>query len=289
MFHSICRKGMRKLVVIFIFLCLSIVNLAAQEVVKSEVESKNNQFQTSNRFMPTSRRIDREINKNVFAYKGEVALGLTASYGTLSSDNSDIFALLEHVNLSGSITTISPYVGYFYKDNACVGLRMGYTYMGGTLDNMDINLGSDNDVGLSIPWIDANSNSFKFSAFLRNYAAIDEAGRFGVFSELEASYAFGNNKLAFRSGDAPMKYTDSRNTTVKLWFNPGVAVYMFPNVCATVSFGMGGFKYTSIKQYDINGAETGARTISKLRFRLNLADIHFGMNVHLWSKKSARK
>ena len=183
MFHSICSKGMRKSVVIFIFLCLGIVNLAAQELAKSDVEAKQSQFKTSSRFMPTSRRIDREINKNVFAYKGEVALGLTASYGTLSSDNSDIFALLEHVNLSGSITTISPYVGYFYKDNACVGLRMGYTYMGGTLDNMDVNLGSDNDVGLSIPWIDANSNSFKLSAFLRNYAAIDEAGRFGVFSE----------------------------------------------------------------------------------------------------------
>lgn len=120
---------------------------------------------------------------------------------------------------------------------------------------------------------------------MRNYAAIDRAGRFGVFSELEASYAMGENQLAFRSGDDPMKFTDSRNTTVKLWFNPGVAVYMFPNVCATVSFGMGGFKYTSIKQYDAEGVQTGSRTISKLRFRLNVADIHFGMNIHLWSKK----
>ena len=282
---------MRKLFVSLIVLCLSIANLAAQGVTKIEErkpQQKSEGFQASNRFMPTSRRIDREVNKNVFAYKGEVALGLAASYGTLSSDNSDIFALLEHVNLSGSVTTISPYVGYFYKDNACVGFRMGYTYMGGTMDNMDVNLGNDNDVDITIPWIDANNNSLKLSAFMRNYAAIDQAGRFGVFSELEASYSFGKNKMGFRSGDDPMKFTDSRNTTVKLWFNPGVAVYMFPNVCATVSFGMGGFKYTSIKQYDINGEQTGSRTISKLRFRLNVADIHFGMNIHLWSKKGKR-
>jgi ATP-binding cassette subfamily B protein len=34
---------------------------------------------------------------------------------------------------------------------------------------------------------------------------------------------------------------------------------------------------------------TGSRTISKLRFRLNVADIHFGMNFHLWSKKSKKR
>lgn len=270
---------MKRLFLISMLVCLCIVDVAAQGTKRTAG------FETKDRFMPTSRRVDRQIDGNVFAYKGEWALGLTASYGTLSSDNSDIFALLEHVNLSGSMTTISPYVGYFYKNNACVGLRFGYTYMGGTLDNLDVNLGSQNDVGLSVPWVDAASNSFKASVFLRNYTSIDQAGRFGVFSEIEASCAFGGNTMAFQSGDAPMKYNDSKSTTVKLWFNPGVAVYMFPNVCATVSFGMGGFKYTTVKQYDQDGNPTGERDISKLRFRLNLTDIHFGMNIHLWAKK----
>lgn len=273
---------MKRLFIISVLALLCIVDATAQTTTR-----KNN-FSTSDRFMPTARRVDRKINDNVFAYKGEWALGLTASYGTISSDNSDIFALLEHVNLSGSVTSVSPYVGYFYRDNACVGLRMGYTHMGGTIDNMDLNLGSQNDVGLSIPWIDAASNSFKASAFMRNYTSIDRNGRFGVFSEIEASYAFGDNTTSFQSGDSPANYTNSKNSTVKLWFNPGVAVYMFPNVCATVSFGMGGFKYTKIRQYDEAGVETGSREVSKLLFRLNLADIHFGMNVHLWSKKYKR-
>ena len=42
------------------------------------------------RFLPTRRRIDREINKLKFAYKGEVMMGLTASYGTVSSDDTDL-------------------------------------------------------------------------------------------------------------------------------------------------------------------------------------------------------
>ncbi len=254
---------------------------------KTEKESSG--MQTKQRFMPTRKRIDREINKNIFAYKGELALGLTASYGTLSSDNSDIFAILEQVNLSGYVTTVSPFISYFVADNMSVGVRLGYTHMGGTMDNMDLNLGSQNDVDISIPWLSVGNNTVRMSAFLRNYASIDQAGRFGVFSEIEASYAFGSNSFGFRTGDAEPNYTDSKNMTVKLWFNPGLAVYMFPNVCATISFGMGGFKYTSVKQYDKDGNLTGTRDTSKLRFRLNLADIKFGLNIHLWNKNKKTK
>ena len=248
-------------------------------------QNRDTEFVVKDRFMPTSKRIDREINKNVFAYKGEWALGLTASYGTLSSDNSDIFAVLENINASGSVTSISPFVSYFVANNTSVGLRLGYSHINGTMDNMDVNLGEENDVDITIPWIDLGSKSYKASVFMRNYVPIDAAGRFGVFSEIEASYAFAENTFAYRSdSDDPMHYTDSESSTVKLWFNPGVAVYMFPNVCATVSFGMGGFKYTSVKQYDDKGEQTGSRTSSNLRFRLNVADIHFGLNVHLWGK-----
>ena len=231
---------MKRIFLISVLMCLCVFDVVAQ--VETE---KPKQFSSLKNIMPNRHRIDRNINDNIFVYKGEWTVGMSASYGTLSSDNSDIFALLEHVNLSGSVTSVSPYVGYFYRDNACVGLRMGYTHMGGTIDNMDLNLGSQNDVGIVIPCVDAVSKSFKASAFLRNYAPLDKDGRFGVFSEIEASYASGSNLVGFQSGEDPMKYSDSQNTTVKLWFNPGVAVYMFPNVCATVSFGMGGFKFTS--------------------------------------------
>lgn len=270
-------------------LAVSSAMAQSEEVAQRKTEKESSGMQTKQRFMPTRKRIDREINKNIFAYKGELALGLTASYGTLSSDNSDIFAILEQVNLSGYVTTVSPFISYFVADNMSVGVRLGYTHMGGTMDNMDLNLGSQNDVDISIPWLSVGNNTVRMSAFLRNYASIDQAGRFGVFSEIEASYAFGSNSFGFRTGDAEPNYTDSKNMTVKLWFNPGLAVYMFPNVCATISFGMGGFKYTSVKQYDKDGNLTGTRDTSKLRFRLNLADIKFGLNIHLWNKNKKTK
>ena len=69
------------------------------------------------RFLPTRKRIDREINKLKFAYKGEVMMGLTASYGTLSSDDTDIMLILDNINADGTVATVKPFVGYFYRDN----------------------------------------------------------------------------------------------------------------------------------------------------------------------------
>lgn len=269
-----------------IFLFIMLLGFALPIMAQEQTDGSGGMV-TKDRFMPTGKRIDREIKKNVFAYKGELALGLTASYGTLTSEDSEILALLENINAAGSITTVSPFISYFIANNMSVGVRMGYTSMNGKLDNMDLSLGSGGDIALSVPWVDVASNTLRLSAFLRNYASIDAAGRFGVFSEIEASYAFGNNSTGFRMGaDAPVGYNDSQSATVKVWFNPGLAVYMFPNVCATISFGMGGFKYTKVTQYNDMGEQTGARTQSQLRFRLNLADIHFGLNIHLWGKNN---
>ena len=95
------------------------------------------------------RRIDREINKIKFAYAGEIALGLTVSYGTLSSDDTDYLLILDNLNLNGSIFTINPSVGYFFKDNMSAGVRFGYTNINGTLDTGNFNLGEQNDVNLA--------------------------------------------------------------------------------------------------------------------------------------------
>ena len=76
---------------------------------------------------------------------------------------------------------------------------------------------------------------------------------------------------------------------VRLNFNPGVAAYIFPNVCATLSFGLGGLHYTHITQFDDKMEKTGSRDFSKLRFRLNIAEINIGVTVHLWSKQNEKK
>ena len=262
--------------------------LSAEDAQTSAVRNASaGDFELKNRFLPTSRRIDREINKNKYVYRGETMLGLTASYGTLSTEDADMFPVFEGINLKGAVAAVNPFIGYFYTDNNCIGLRFGYSHISGTLDSFGVNLGSANDLGIDIPWIDLSSNRFSVGLFHRSYVALDERGRFGVFGEAEMMFSSGENIFAYRSGDTT-KHTESNTTMLRLLFSPGLAVYAFPNVCMSLSFGLGGFKYTQIKQYDAAGVETGGRRYSQLNFRLNLADIRIGMTIHLWNKKRDR-
>ncbi|MFQ7386768.1 MAG: hypothetical protein ACLRM8_02910 [Alistipes sp.] len=240
------------------------------------------------RFLPTRRRIDREINKLKFAYKGEVMMGLTASYGTVSSDDTDLMLIFDNIDADATIATVKPFVGYFYRDNNCIGIRFGYSHMGGTLDNTYFDAGEGNDLSGQLPYVDLSSDEYSFGIFHRSYAGLDPKGRFGLFAEFELALSTGHSSFAYdpdhNEGGAPNR-TYNDKTQVKLAFNPGAAVYIFPNVCATISFGLGGIQYTSITQKDADGNKIGSRKASNMRFRLNIAAINFGMTIHLWDKK----
>ena len=238
----------------------------------------------SHRFLPTRRRIDREIDKIKFAYKGEVVMGLTASYGTLSSDDTDYMIILDNINASGTVATVKPFLGYFYRDNNCIGIRFGYRHVGGSLNDVRFDLGESNDISTDIPYLDMSSDNYSFGLFHRSYAGLDPKGRFGLFAEFELSFSTGTSDFAYET-DGAIRRTYSDNTRVQLMFNPGAAVYIFPNVCATVSFGLGGVKYTSVTQKDEAGNKIGSRKASNMKFKLNIAAINIGMNIHLWDKK----
>ena len=76
-----------------------------QALKAAEVQSP---IRGKKQFLPTRRRIDREINKLKFAYKGEVIMGLTASYGTMSSDDTDIMLILDGIDADGTVATVKP-------------------------------------------------------------------------------------------------------------------------------------------------------------------------------------
>lgn len=235
-------------------------------------------------FLPTQKRIDREINKISFAYKGEVIGGVTASYGTLSRDNTDILLVMSNIDADGAITTIRPYAGYFYRDNRCIGVRLGYSYLSGSLDAANIDFGPSNDITAAIPYIGTESNNFSFGVFHRSYAGLDKKGRFGLFAEVELKGSMGTSLFEYEVG-GERKITHSENVQLKFMFNPGVAVYIFPNVCGTLSFGLGGVKYSHVSQKDEDGNSVGSRSSSSMNFKLNIAAINIGLTIHLWDKK----
>lgn len=233
-------------------------------------------------------RIDREINKNVFAYKNEWICGISASYGALTADDSDIALIIENLKLGGSVVSVKPYFGVFYRNNLSIGARFGYTHMAANFDNANINLGNFiNGIEFSTAGVKVGylSNAYSFALFHRAYVPLDKRGRFGVFGELELEGSYGRSNFKFLYND---EWNSSISDTykVRLNFNPGIAAYIFPNICATISFGLGGLQYTHIKQFDAEMNTTGTRDFSKLRFRLNIAEINIGVTVHLWSKKN---
>lgn len=240
-------------------------------------------FKEKNRFLPTSRRIDRKVQHNKFVYKNEFILGLGVSYATMESENSDLLLMLDKFDADGRIVSVTPYLGYFYRDNHAIGVRFGYRNIKGHVDNINISV----DLGVEMPAIgriELLNNNYSLSLFHRSYLALDRRGRFGLFAELELQGSIGD--MYFRYQD----FTSRANIySVRLNFNPGAAVYIMPNVCATLSLGMGGLQYTRTDNVGADKSLIGSRDYSKLRFKLNILDINIGMTVHLWNNKKNRK
>lgn len=229
-------------------------------------------------------RIDRQINKNMFVFKGESMAGITVSYGTIDSEDSDLGLIIDQINLNGSTFSLKPFYGYTYRDNNAIGVRLGYTYAEGGLDNAGVNLGAANDINLSISNMFYSNRAYSIALFHRSYMPLDKKSRFGLFAEWELSGAFSRSEFDYKSGES-IKSNISDNYRLKVSFAPGIAMYVFPNVCASVSFGLGGLQYKHIKQMDAEHNYTGKRDFSKLKFGLNLADINIGVTIHLWNKK----
>ena len=59
---------------------------------------------------------------------------------------------------------MKPFIGYFYRDNNCIGVRFGYRHMGGTLDNSYFDAGEGNDLSGQLPYIDLSSDNYSFGS-----------------------------------------------------------------------------------------------------------------------------
>ncbi len=231
------------------------------------------------------KRFDRRVDHSIkYAYKGEFLMGASVSYGEIESENSEVMLLLEGIDASGDMLTVKPFVGYFYKDNRCVGLRFGYSTLGGELGSASVNLGESNDINFDIPYVSLRSKSYSAGLFHRSYVGLDRAGRAGLFAEIELSGVKSEGETAYEASSDVIERSSSKSISAELSFNPGVAVYVMPNVCATLSFGFGGLNYKAIDQYDAAGNRTGGRIYSKMSFKFNVTAINFGMNIHLWGK-----
>ena len=266
---------MKRFILFLVAASLSVATLCAQDTTPT----------TKSRFLPTRQRVDRNIGENKFVYKGEFMLGLTASYGKVSTENSDLMLLLNDINIGLRSTTVRPFFAYAYRDNMAVGIRLGYQYINGSLENIDLNLGliADGLENMSISNLGLRNETFSWAVFHRNYLGLDRRGIVGVIIESELLVKSGTSR--FTSGGETVNTSFSRNFAAQLNVNPGLAVYIFPQVCVTATVGIGGLRYNNVRQYDDAGNVVGRRDHSSLNFKINITDIQIGVVAHLWNNK----
>lgn len=257
----------------------------AEQSVAELAASEADTTVTKTSFLPTSRRIDRQIDRNKFVFKGEVMLGLTASHGRLNVEDSDLMLLLDNIDLGLNSTTVKPFLAYAYRDNRAVGMRFGYEYLRGDLGNVALNLGSAADISFALGGVGLKSENYAWSIFHRNYIGLDRRGIIGAILESEVLVKTGSTSIFTTDAEGLPTSSTNRNFAAKINFNPGLAVYVFPEVCVTVTVGIGGLYYNNVRIMDEADRVVGRRDRTGLQFKFNIADIQIGVVAHLWNKK----
>lgn len=220
-------------------------------------------------------RYDRGITNFCFIPKHKWIGGITVSVFNFETDNSRLlFSLLKDIDFNLRAMSFHPFVGYAVKDNMVLGLKFGYSRISGGVGNLALNV---EDLDISLKDIKYTDDSYSFNVFHRSYIGLDGKGLFGLFNETTLGYNTGSSRFS-RGTDDELKYTDSTINQLHIGINPGIAIFIMPNVGAEVSFGVAGFTYNWEKQKKSTG-ETGKRTNSGANFKINLFNINIGITV----------
>ncbi len=216
----------------------------------------------------------RLLVNHLIAPKSELQIGATALYGSVSSEDSDFYLVLDDMDFSGTFFRITPFVGYTYKDNRSVGLRFGYTGGKGSLDAATLDLLNDGlsfggELGMNIKYW-----GFKAEAYHRSYVGLDNNGRVGIFYDLVLGYGLTKAIVGSALSDYSLK------NQARLSFNPGIVVYPLNNVSVFVSISLADLTYNNVRIYE-NAARIGTRNNWDARLKFNLTDIDFGITLHL--------
>ena len=220
---------------------------------------------------------DRGLTNYRYIAQKEWICGITASYTGYNSDDSDIALIIKDFNFTGSMFGIHPFVGYFFKDNNCIGIKLGYSGTSADLGNFELDIIDDMDISLSN--LSYSASYYSAGLFYRTYVGLTPRGQFGVFNEISLTFTSGTSLFA-RGIEENRKETKTLSTEIALGLNPGVSVFIFDNVSANVSVGVLGLKYKQNKQFTDN-EETGYYKSSGANFKINILNINIGITVHI--------
>ena len=220
-------------------------------------------------------RIDREVQETVFIPKGTWMGGGTVSYAEHDESNLN-FLIIKDVGGKGYDFSISPYVGYFFRNNVAAGIRFAYQRDYLDLGNAEVDLG---DLTLSFDNLYYLEHKYEASGFLRTYIPIGRSKIFGLFNEARLTYGYGQGKNSTGSGT---NYDGTYQTVqnLQIGFAPGLAAFITNWSAVEVSVGLMGFDFKWIDQ-ETNQIEEGSRRVTSGNFKINLFSINIGMTFYI--------
>ncbi len=225
-----------------------------------------------------AQRFDRgiEVNSTVFVPKGQWIVGGNISYSTHDNENYK-FLVVENINSTGYNFKVSPMFAYAIKDNMALGLRGGYNRQLLKVNNADLNLGEDMNLGISDYY--SLKHTSTGSLIYRNYITLGQSKRFALFNELQLTYGYGQAKLVDSSGAA---VTGTYETThdIALGCSPGLVAFINNSTAVEVNVGVLGFNYSQTKQVT-DQVYVGYRKASQMNFKINIFSIALGIAFYL--------
>lgn len=220
-------------------------------------------------------RIDRDVQKAVFIPKGTWMVGGSVSYSEHDESNLN-FLIMKDVEGKGYNFSVSPYLGYFFRDNIAAGFRFTYNRDYLDLGNMDINLG---DITIAFDDLYYLEHKYEATGFLRTYIPIGRSKIFGLFNEARLTYGYGKGKNSTGSGTT---YDGTFQTVqnLQIGFAPGLTAFITNWSAVEVSVGVMGFDFKWIDQQS-NQIEEGSMRTSSGNFKINLFSINIGMTFYI--------
>ena len=225
-----------------------------------------------------AQRFDRgiEVNSTVFVPKGQWIVGGNISYSTHDNENYK-FLVIENINSTGYNFKVSPMFAYAIKDNMALGLRGGYNRQLLKVNNADLNLGEDMNLGVSDFY--SLKHTSTGSLIYRNYITLGKSKRFALFNEMQLTYGYGQAKLVDSSGAA---VTGTYETThdIAIGCSPGLVAFINNSTAVEVNVGVLGFNYSQTKQVT-DQVYVGYRKASQMNFKINIFSIALGIAFYL--------
>lgn len=106
-------------------------------------------------------RFDRGLFNYLYIPKKNLAIGTTASYGSLDTEDIKVLSVLDNVDFKGETFSINPSVSYFFKHNQSVGVR--FTYTDGKADLANMAMDIDDDLNFTLHDVSYHSHNYKWA------------------------------------------------------------------------------------------------------------------------------